>query len=286
LLVHDEPGIVDLLRESLEAHGIEVECHDALELALARVPADEIDVVVTAWDRPLGAELYRRVLETHRDRRHRFVFVIDEIPAKLAEAAAGRRVVRLDDRPALLAAIDARLRKLRTGPALPRLLLADDDPEQLAAFAELLAAHGFEVATVTGGNAAIDLIGRTRFDVVLSDWLMPDGSGAALHAWITANRPDLSSAIVFVTGGDVMEVRARVGAVPVVPKGQDSPPLLAHLRRSVIEARLARGTPARGIRAVSAEGLPLEPMPMPAIPPPPAFSLPEEPEDEPTLVDR
>jgi CheY-like chemotaxis protein len=278
LVAHDEPGIVDLLRGLIEAQALSVECHDLLDDALERIATDEIDVVVTAWDQPLGAELYRRVLEQQRERRHRFVFVIEEIPEKLAEAAARGRVVRLDDLPGLLAAIEGRLRRR---PARPRLLLADDDPDQLAAFADLLSIHGFDITTVDGGNAAIERLERASFDVVLSDWSMTEGSGATLHAWIAANRPDLLGTLVFLTGGDVMEVRARVGSVPVMPKGQDSPPLLALLRASIVEARLARGTPAHGTRMVSAADATVQlppAKPLPPIPAPPSFELAGEPD--------
>jgi DNA-binding NtrC family response regulator len=245
VLVHDEPGIVDLLHGLFDAHGLAVDARATLDDALERIARDDFDVVVTAWDQALGLELYRRALEMRREVRHRFVFVIDEIPSRLADVAARGRLRRLDDLPGLLAAVDASVLRQRGTRARTRLLLVDGDPDQLAAMADLLAAEDFDVSTAPGARVAIALLERAAYDVVLSEWSMSDGSGDELHAWIATERPELLPALVFMTGGDVAAVSARV-AVPVLPKGQDSPPLLAQLRRAPIDARFAIGTRRRG----------------------------------------
>jgi CheY-like chemotaxis protein len=247
LVVHDEEAIVDLLRGFFEAQGHAVGTSSTFEDAVASVCADA-SVVVAAWDRPLGQRLYQWVVDERRDLRHRFVFVVDELTAATAEGAARGRIVPLHDLGALLDAIANRQARLRQLPARPRVLLAEDDPDQRRAIGELLASEGFEVDAVSGGHAAIARLERASFDAVLSDWQMPEGSGIELYAYLASRRPHLLSALVFLTGGDVAVVRTEVAPVPVIPKGQDSPQLLALLRGPSARGsgRIAKGTPTHG----------------------------------------
>jgi CheY-like chemotaxis protein len=244
LLGHDEAEIIDLLRGLFDAHGFAVEECRTLAGATARI--DDVGVVVVACDRPLGQEIYRAAIARDRDLRRRFLFVADRIPAELTRAAERGRVVLLGDLPTLVASASAIAAQPDRRPPRLRLLLVEDDPEQRDPMADLLGALGFDVTAVAGGRAAIARLAEADFDVVLSDWTMADGDGAELHAWAAAQRPELVARLVFMTGGDIREVAARVGA-EVIPKGQDSPELCRRLRDVAGAARLAAGTPPRGV---------------------------------------
>lgn len=65
------------------------------------------------------------------------------------------------------------------GPAgEPRpLLLVDDSPAQRKAFGASLRQHGYRVTEAGSGEEALELCRRERFDIVLSDWMMPGMSG-------------------------------------------------------------------------------------------------------------
>jgi CheY-like chemotaxis protein len=253
LVVHDEEAIVDLLRGFFEAQGYTVATSSTFDDAIACVNRADA-VVLAAWDRTLGQQLFRWVADGRRDLRHRFVFVVDELTEATAEGAARGRIVPLHDLGALLDAVANRLARLRQRPARPRVLLAEDDPDQRAAICDLLAGEGFEVDAVAGGHAAIARLERGTFDAVLSDWTMPEGSGIELYAWLASRRPELLSALVFLTGGDVTSIRTEVAPVPVLPKGQDSPQLLGLLRQP---RAIAAGTPTHGytVEAVLPTGL-------------------------------
>jgi DNA-binding response OmpR family regulator len=233
ILLHDDEAIVDLLRGLFEAHGYVVDGCTMLDAAIDCVSACDPGavVIVTAWDRGIGQSLWHWVGDQRRELRHRLVFVVDEITEDMSEVAARGRIVPLADLAGLLDAMSARLGRAAPPPQSPRLLLAEDDPDQLVAMTEILGDEGFEVHPVAGGRAAIELLEETTFDAVLSDWVMPDGSGAELFAWIARSRPDLLGNLVFITGGDLAPIQAQVGSVAVLPKGQDSPALLALLRR-------------------------------------------------------
>ena len=63
-----------------------------------------------------------------------------------------------------------------------RLLLVDDMEDALMLFAVVLEHEGAEVDTATSGPAALELLGRNRYDLLISDIGMPGMDGYALLA--------------------------------------------------------------------------------------------------------
>jgi PAS domain S-box-containing protein len=63
---------------------------------------------------------------------------------------------------------------------LGKVLVADDEPELLAALCESLAAGGYEVAGAASGTEALKRLGERDFDVLLTDLMMPGMDGIAL----------------------------------------------------------------------------------------------------------
>lgn len=254
VLVHDEADVVDLLRGLFEAHGFGVDSVATLPAATRRLAALRSDVIVAAYDNPLGKQVASWVREHGADLCHRLLYVADEIPARLQPAAAQRRIVRLDDLPGLLEAADA----ISLGVTAPRALLVEDDPSQREEMGAVLERAGFAVTSVKGGHAATALLAAGAFDIVLSDWLMDEGSGDELHRWMVMERPTLLPTLVFMTGGDPCDARASVN-VPVMPKGQDSPSLLERLRRTMGPTPTTQGTPARGTPVLARRQRPTRP---------------------------
>ena len=104
--------------------------------------------------------------------------------------------------------------------ALPRLLVVDDEPLLLRTLRRTL--EGSYVIT-TASNLGEGRAAREAgdFDLVLSDIVMPDGSGLDLYQWVTEERPALAKRFVFMTG-HARDSRAanlfRRTALPVVSK--------------------------------------------------------------------
>jgi CheY-like chemotaxis protein len=63
------------------------------------------------------------------------------------------------------------------------ILVVDDDPSNLKFVSHVLRKDGHEVTEAKDGVEAIELIGNSRFDLVVSDIHMPrlDGVGLAIH---------------------------------------------------------------------------------------------------------
>jgi CheY-like chemotaxis protein len=81
-----------------------------------------------------------------------------------------------------------------------RILVIDDQPTLTKAIRRMLADH--DVTTLASGQAALDMIeSGERYDVILSDLMMPGLSGMELHARLQHVAPDQAKKMVFMTGG-------------------------------------------------------------------------------------
>ncbi|MDQ1829795.1 putative bifunctional diguanylate cyclase/phosphodiesterase [Massilia scottii] len=94
-------------------------------------------------------------------------------------------------------------------PALPRILLIDDEPRLLSALHDLLRDRGFELVTAKSGAEALAQLSTRRFDLVLLDLRLPDMSGHEIMDFI--NERDIDADVI-VMSGDV-GIEAAIGAL-------------------------------------------------------------------------
>jgi len=102
------------------------------------------------------------------------------------------------------------------------VLVIEDEPSLLSFVKAALERAGYSVATVATGAEALTMLKNEQYLGVVSDMRTPGGvDGADVHAWITANKPELGSRVIFITGDIVNEETAatlrRTGA-PCVEK--------------------------------------------------------------------
>lgn len=117
------------------------------------------------------------------------------------------------------------------------VLLVDDDPDIRAIGRLALERVGrFEVVVASSAAEALEVVARTRVDVVLLDAMMPGESGPSVAGTI---RERTEAPVLFLTARvqqrDLDEYRAA-GAAGVIPKPFDPMTLAAEVRRL---ARLA-----------------------------------------------
>jgi CheY-like chemotaxis protein len=80
------------------------------------------------------------------------------------------------------------------------VLVVDDQPMLGRAIKRMLGDH--EVTLVTSAREAVESIERgARYDVILSDLMMPELSGMDLHDAISRLAPDQVAKMVVMTGG-------------------------------------------------------------------------------------
>lgn len=82
---------------------------------------------------------------------------------------------------------------------MTRILLVEDDKSIVDNLTEFLETEGFVVTAVGGQEAAISWLDRERFDLMLLDISLPDGSGYAVCAAAKA-KADLP--VIFLTASD------------------------------------------------------------------------------------
>ncbi len=81
-----------------------------------------------------------------------------------------------------------------------RILLLEDDPDQLSIARHWLEEHGHAVHGFANGDEAIKAIERDRFDLAILDWMVPGTNGEAVLLWI--RKRDKRMPVVFATARD------------------------------------------------------------------------------------
>jgi signal transduction histidine kinase/DNA-binding response OmpR family regulator len=82
-----------------------------------------------------------------------------------------------------------------------KVLVIDDEPMVVATLRRVLSKQHEVTATVSAKEALARLKDGQRFDAVLCDLMMPDMTGMALHAELTAIMPEQAERMIFITGG-------------------------------------------------------------------------------------
>jgi PAS domain S-box-containing protein len=100
-------------------------------------------------------------------------------------------------------------------------LVVEDEADVASTLRELLEREGYRVTLASDGAAALRVLERSDFDLILSDLRMPGVSGPDLHARIAETRPHLIERMGFVTGdtlGSSMDEFLRGCGRPVLEK--------------------------------------------------------------------
>ena len=87
-----------------------------------------------------------------------------------------------------------------------RILLAEDDDSMRAYLARALERVGYHVAAVENGLAALPLLARETFDLLLTDIVMPEMDGIELAQHAASVAPD--TRIMFITGFAAVTLKA------------------------------------------------------------------------------
>lgn len=171
----------------------------------------------------LGLSLSRQIAEAHRGR------------LSLRSTPGSGTAARLTLPAATPATPTVELPTPRTPAPMPsamartqRILVVDDDPPVARSLARMLRGH--EVHVAIGGEDALARLASERFDVVVSDVMMPGLDGPTLFAAATRGWPELRERFAFVTGA------ATNGAVAEALRSTGRPVLLKPIDPAAIRA--------------------------------------------------
>ena len=129
----------------------------------------------------------------------------------------------------------------QAGRALPaRVLVADDNADMREYLARLLRTAGYQVTTVTDGQAALDAVRADAPDLVISDVMMPRLDGLGLVAALRADARTAAVPVLLLSaraGQEASIEGLQAGADDYLVKPFSAAELLARARASVELAR-------------------------------------------------
>jgi DNA-binding NtrC family response regulator len=125
-----------------------------------------------------------------------------------------------------------------------RLLVVDDEKLIRGSLQRALAGLGYEVDAADSSAAALTALARTRFDLVVLDLKLPDGTGLALLRRIVGEAPDTKVVVITAHGTVETAVEAmKLGAYDFIKKPFELDEILTTasnaLRAGSLERRVA-----------------------------------------------
>ena len=127
---------------------------------------------------------------------------------------------------------------------MERILVVDDDRGMQDVLDIMLSRAGYQVATADDGAAALDIIGKKKFDLVITDLKMPRVDGIDLLKGIKETAP--GTAVILLTAfafGETALAAMREGAYDYVEKNFNVDDLLAIVRDALDKKETARKEP-------------------------------------------
>ncbi|MDD2915119.1 MAG: response regulator [Gallionella sp.] len=124
----------------------------------------------------------------------------------------------------------------------PTVLVVDDDEFQRKLIGKLLEAENYQLVFATGGADALNILRKTRPDIILMDVMMPDLDGMETTRRLKAIPHFAKTPVIMVTGnseGNVVVDSLKAGASDFVVKPFDRATLLAKIARVISAAAAA-----------------------------------------------
>ena len=128
---------------------------------------------------------------------------------------------------------------MMSAPPAARILVVDDEPALTKSLCDTLGAEGYETVGCHSGPAALEALGSSRFDVLLTDLMMPGMDGIALCQAAQKSDSNLVSILMTGAGSIASAVNAmKAGAIDYVTKPMELNVVLTVLSRSLDVRRL------------------------------------------------
>jgi two-component system NtrC family sensor kinase len=112
-------------------------------------------------------------------------------------------IAHLDEEPASSTELTPEALQFENLVRNRRILVVDDEKYILDFFVEVFRSLPMHVDTANDGRAAMRMMQSCEYDLIVTDFKMPQMSGRELFNWIKRNRPHLANSIIFVTGDTV-----------------------------------------------------------------------------------
>jgi two-component system, NtrC family, response regulator AtoC len=115
-----------------------------------------------------------------------------------------------------------------------RILLVDDEINQVSILRSGLAKlPNCQISVATSGRQALALCAQQSFDLMITDYRMPEMDGLALTALVQEKYPATHIIMLTAFGNVVLDEAADVSPVPLV---LEKPIDIQHIRRAALQA--------------------------------------------------
>jgi CheY-like chemotaxis protein len=92
------------------------------------------------------------------------------------------------------------------------MLVVEDEPILRSTFSRILRALGMTVTAVGSVHEAKQAFQEKIFSVVMSDMMLPDGTGRDFHSWLVENFPDHQHRFFFCSGSMSEDLKEYVAS--------------------------------------------------------------------------
>lgn len=117
---------------------------------------------------------------------------------------------------------------------LPKIVIADDEPDLLKVIEKRLSDEGYIVYTALNGKKALDLISEVKPDVAIIDVMMPYMTGFEIKESLNKNKETADIPVIFLTAktmtADMMK-GLDIGAVEYIMKPFEISDILSRIER-------------------------------------------------------
>ena len=110
---------------------------------------------------------------------------------------------------------------------MQKILLVEDDNLTRMTLRQFLRANGYEVESTEGGTQALSLLKGNKFDLVVSDVVMPNVNGWDLCDYISTVAPD--TPVLLMTAYAAVQTQSRQAQSRPMPEAILKPLLLTDL---------------------------------------------------------
>jgi DNA-binding NtrC family response regulator len=121
-----------------------------------------------------------------------------------------------------------------------RILVVDDDDLFRDSFCQILSAHGYETVQARDGREGQKKLSAERFDLVVTDLLMPERDGIETIMAMRTTNP--GTPVVAISGGgmrsgsEYLECASAIGAAYIFLKPLQTERVLAAIRECLMAA--------------------------------------------------
>ncbi|WP_447970922.1 response regulator [Nitrospira sp. M1] len=129
-----------------------------------------------------------------------------------------------------------------------RILIIDDNADIRWILSDLLTSHGFYCEQAHDAMTALSILDHSHFDVILTDYQMPNMNGLELLQKLAVLPHTSSIPVIMITafGKETLEAEARqAGACAVLQKPIDSLELLTVVTRTIEKTRPPHSDPCQ-----------------------------------------